>query len=276
MMSIHKSLLAVLLGAVGTAAIAAEPVKLYAAGSLTGALTAVIQQYQADTGVVVEPVFGPAGLLRERIEQGAAADVFISADMDSPQRLFSLGKAAAPLVLVRNGVCATVRADLKATPDNLLAKLLDPAVKIGTSTPKADPGGDYAWQLFAKADQVQPGARAILEAKAQQLVGGPSSPPVPAGKNAIKYYFETAKVDVFLGYCSSRLPSAKRLPDTATVQVGMPPSLAIVPDYGLTVVNRAGQQRPEASRFALYLMTPKAQRIMADYGFVPVGLPSQN
>jgi hypothetical protein len=31
-------------------------------------------------------------------------------------------------------------------------RLLDPPVRVATSTPGADPSGDYAWQLFDKPD----------------------------------------------------------------------------------------------------------------------------
>ncbi|MES2262491.1 MAG: substrate-binding domain-containing protein [Pseudomonadota bacterium] len=270
-----KSLAMAMLGSLCGGAIADEPIKLFAAGSLTGALTAVAKQYQADTGETVETVFGPSGLLRERMEKGEAVDVFASADMDSPLRLFSLGKASAPVVFARNRLCATARPDIKLTTANFLSKLLDPAIGLGTSTPKADPGGDYAWKLFAKADRVRPGARAILEAKAQQLVGGPASPPVPGGQDAVKYYFASGKVHVFLGYCSSRQPVAERVPDPGVDRVELPADLAILPDYGLTVLNRTAQPRQAAYRFALYVMSAKAQRIMAAYGFIPVALPAQ-
>src|SRR5690606_17454898 len=39
-----------------------------------------------------------------------------------------------------------------------------------TSTPKSDPSGDYAWQAFQRAEQVKPGAYAVLDAKALKLV----------------------------------------------------------------------------------------------------------
>jgi molybdate transport system substrate-binding protein len=270
-----RILAAILLAAGSGAATADDPVQLYAAGSLTGALTAVAQQYRADTGEQVATVFGPSGLLRERIEQGAAADVFASADLASPQRLHQLGKAGAPVVFARNRLCATARADLGLTPQNLLDSLLDPAIKLGTSTPKADPGGDYAWQLFARAERVRPGAGAILEAKAQQLVGGPRSPALPPGQDAVKYYVGGGKVDVFLGYCSSRQPVAKAVPNPAFDRVDLPPELAVLPDYGVVVVNGAGPPRPAAYRFALYLLGARAQRIMAEYGFIPSALPAQ-
>ena len=62
---------------------------------------------------------------------------------------------------------------LPVTPDNLLERMLDPQVKLGTSTPKADPSGDYAFAVFAKADRLSPGAEEALSRKALQLTGGP-------------------------------------------------------------------------------------------------------
>ena len=47
-------------------------------------------------------------------------------------------------------------------------------MKLGTSTPKADPSGDYAFEVFRKAEAIKPGAQAALEKKALQLTGGPS------------------------------------------------------------------------------------------------------
>lgn len=68
------------------------------------------------------------------------------------------------------------------TTDNLLATLLQPGVRVGTSTPKADPSGDYAWAMFRRADAVQAGAYATLDGKALKLTGGLDSPKSPAGK----------------------------------------------------------------------------------------------
>jgi ABC-type molybdate transport system substrate-binding protein len=42
-------------------------------------------------------------------------------------------------------------------------------VRVGTSTPVADPSGDYAFALFRRAEELAPGARAKLESKALQL-----------------------------------------------------------------------------------------------------------
>ena len=62
-----------------------------------------------------------------------------------------------PVVFARNRLCALAAPHFVVTPDTLLDRLLDPRVKLGTSTPKSDPSGDYAWQLFEKADRLASG-----------------------------------------------------------------------------------------------------------------------
>ena len=56
----------------------------------------------------------------------------------------------------------------------------DRDLKLGTSTPRADPSGDYAWEVFRKADAIRPGAFATLSHKALQLTGAPSSVTAPS------------------------------------------------------------------------------------------------
>ena len=89
---------------------AEAPIKVFAAGSLTGALTAVIKLYQEKTGVQVQAEFGPAGLLRERIESGERPDIFASANMAHPQALADKGEATIPIVMARNRFCASTSA----------------------------------------------------------------------------------------------------------------------------------------------------------------------
>ena len=44
-------------------------------------------------------------------------------------------------------------------------------MKVGTSAPKADPSGDYAFEIFRKAEASRAGAQTVLENKALQLTG---------------------------------------------------------------------------------------------------------
>lgn len=246
---------------------APTPLLVYSAGSMTGALGAMLKRYTAETGQLVMLTTGPAGLLLERIERGEPADLFVSANMAHPQKLSEEGKATGTVVIAHNRVCVTARHDVGLTSGNLLTKLLDPKVGIGTSTPGADPGGDYAWALFDKAESVHPGAGRVLKAKAQKLVGGRSDPPVPKGQNAAKYFMAQRRVDVFVGYCSSNDAS----PDPTVDKVELPETLAIPVDYGMTVLTRSpdAKRREAADRLAIWLLTPAAQKLMLPYGFTP-------
>src|SRR6185437_458062 len=52
----------------------ADTVLLYTAGSLRDALTDVAKAYQAKTGNKIEAKYGPSGILKDEIANGAAAD----------------------------------------------------------------------------------------------------------------------------------------------------------------------------------------------------------
>ena len=106
-------------------------------------------------------------------------------------------------MFARNRLCALASPAVKATTANLLDRMLDPAMKLGTSTPKADPSGDYAWEVFARAEAMRPGARDALSKKALQLVGGPASAPPPKDRSAYGSLIENGSADLFLTYCTN-------------------------------------------------------------------------
>jgi ABC-type molybdate transport system substrate-binding protein len=245
----------------------AEPLHVYAAGSLTAAFTDIVRAFPAAEGDVASPVFGPSGVLRERIEHGDHVDVFASADMDQPRKLARSRTGSFVVMFTRNRLCALGKASLGLTPENLLDRLLDPSVRLATSTPGADPGGDYVWAVFARAEAMHPGAQAILQQKAMQLVGGPNSAPLVPGRGAVQDIFLADRADVMLGYCSSGQAVLQDVQEL--VNVPLPPSLTVGPAYGLIVLS----DHPLTARFALFVLSEQGQAILRQYGFDPVGLP---
>jgi ABC-type molybdate transport system substrate-binding protein len=252
---------------------AEEAIRLFAAGSLQGALSDAARAFSAESGIRVETHFGPSGMLREEIERGAPASLFASADMGNPVALAAARRTGPVVLFTRNRMCALARPGIALTPESVLDRILDPAIKLGTSTPRSDPGGDYAWLLFRRADAIRPGARAILEAKALQLVGGPSSPPVPAGRNAVAFHLAEGHADIFLAYCTSGQAAATELPGLQIV--ALPEALAVAADYGLTVRNAEPAEAAAASRLAMFILSARGQAILATYGFVPVTQPAE-
>jgi len=240
----------------------APALSVYAAGSLRGALTAIAADYEASTGQKIALTFGASGLLRERIEKGEAAQVFASADNDHPQRLARQGSWQPSTVFARNTLCALTSDKISATPASLLTTLLRPDVRLGTSTPKADPSGDYAWEMFRKAQAVQAGSFATLEGKAKQLVGQVTSPQPPASRLAYAWIMDEGQVDVFLTYCTNAVAAQKEVPRLKVVQ--LPPELQVGAAYGLTWQTAAP---PAARAFAQALLAPPAQAVFNRFGF---------
>ncbi|AFY51245.1 ABC-type molybdate transport system, periplasmic component [Nostoc sp. PCC 7524] len=247
-------------------------VTLYGAGSLRNSLTEVTQAFTAEYGIPVTTYFGPSGLTRAKIEDELSsnvktADVFASADLGNPQQLFQQGLSHPVQNFTSNRMVAVVKPGLAGvTSNNLLDFLLNPNIKIGTSTPLADPSGDYAWQIFEKADVIQPGSSQILKDKALQLVGGnPSAPPVPTGENNLLYFLKTnPTADIFLAYYTSG-KTAQELEAGQDLQiVELPDYLATKADYGLTILKNAN---PDGEKLAAYILSPKGQSILAKYGF---------
>lgn len=245
------------------------PVRVLAAGSLRAAIGQEAAAFEHKFGVRVDSNFGPSGVLRERIEKGEVADLFASADMGNPRTLSQAGKSGPVVLFARNRLCAFVRPGLAATSDTLLATMLDPQIKLGTSTPKADPAGDYTWSMFAKADAARPGSRAQLEAKALKLVGGPNSAVPPAGIDVFAWHLREGHADIVIGYCSATAAVTKDFPDSTVV--GLPNALATGADYGLTVLPT---KNPNAAALALFILSEDGQKILAQNGFdAPLALP---
>ena len=118
-------------------------------------MTDVSNAYEASWGSKIEPKYGPSGLLRAEVALGAKADVFASANMEHPQALHDEKKSGPVIRFARNRLCALVKPGLAVDSTTLLARMLDKNVKLGTSTPKADPSGDYAFEVFRRAEVVK-------------------------------------------------------------------------------------------------------------------------
>ncbi len=249
----------------------AETLSLYAAGSLRAALGEVADGFIEAYGIEVERTFGPSGLLRQRIEAGEPAQVFASANLRHPLALEAAGKGGPVALFARNTLCALVQPGLEVTSATLLQTLLKETVRVGTSTPKADPSGDYAWALFDRAGLLAEGAAERLKAKALQLTGGPDSQPAPAGRNTYAWVMAEKQADLFLTYCTNAVLAQREVANLQIVAV--PPELSVGADYGLIVLEGAP---PEAWRLALYILSPAGQSVLARYGFESGALPAED
>ncbi len=242
----------------------AATLTLWGAGSLRGALSEVATNFTQEYGIPVKTEFASSGSLRTRLENGEKADVFASADLGNAITLNQKGISGEVETFASNSIYAIAVPGLSLTSENLLNKFLDPNIKLGIAQPVSDPLGDYAIEVFRKADQIRPGSFTQLDAKAIRLTGTlPPDRNSPGG--SIVYYLEDInKSDIYLVYYTSALAALDISPNLQVVE--LPDSLKVKADYGLTVLKDAN---PDSQKLTDYILSPKGQQILTKYGFNP-------
>lgn len=231
---------------------------ILAAGSLRGVWPDLMTAFHHQSGLKTDTHFGPAGLLRQRIEQGERCDLFASANLQHPAALLQCGLALQTGKFTANSLCLTARRDVVTEIDTWLSLLQRDDLRLATSTPLCDPSGDYTWQLFDNIEQVYPGRGERLKQKARQLVGGVDSLTVPIGQLAAQWLIDHQHADLFIGYASY----APRLRPYPHLQVlSIPEPFNILAEYGWAAFTRS------AEPLATFLSTTEARAILQQHGF---------
>lgn len=127
------------------------------ADTLTVAVAANVQyvfddlqaEFQKQTGHNLKPVFGSSGKLTAQIMHGAPYDVFLSADMEYPEKLHKEGFAtAAPKVYAHGTLVLWTLKELNLS--NWQSMLASPAIrKIAIANPKTAPYGRETMKALA-------------------------------------------------------------------------------------------------------------------------------
>lgn len=224
--------------------------QILAAGSLKGVWPALMAYFPAP----VDTRFGPAGLLRERIEAGESCDLFASASEDHPQTLLAAGRALAVMPFTSNRLCITVCSDCLLPGDDWFTLLTRDSLRIATSTPGTDPSGDYTQVLFSRMGN----AGEAVRQRALPLAGGRDSPVIPTGRLAAEWIIQADMADLFIGYASYRTALSRAAGLTV---LDIPAAVNPVARYACAVIT------PEAQRLATFLGSEQAKGVLRDAGF---------
>lgn len=153
---INNILLCTALGWVASTGLAQEQsaVRVYAAASLKNALDELAQRYEAHGEGKVVVSYAASSALARQIENGAPADIFVSADLDWMNYLEkrNLLRAGTRVNLVRNQIVLIASADNKASlvigPRFPLATLLG-GRRLAMADPDHVPAGKYGKAALA-------------------------------------------------------------------------------------------------------------------------------
>ncbi|HEY2139312.1 MAG TPA: molybdate ABC transporter substrate-binding protein, partial [Chthoniobacterales bacterium] len=137
----------------GLTAAIAEGGELFvsAAASLTNVMKEVSSGFEKQSGVKVVLNFGASNMLARQIEEGAPADVFLSADETQMDRLEKQIVKETRSDLLTNRLVVVVRADSQLQIGSLSDLTNATFGKIAVADPRAVPAGVYAREALTSA-----------------------------------------------------------------------------------------------------------------------------
>lgn len=243
-------------GGVAPANVARTELVVYAAASLKNSLAAAAAAYETShAGATVTVSTDSSAALATKIEQGAPADVFLSADTANPQKLVDEGLATGRVVpFARNALAIVVPANGPAnvdSPDDLAR----PGLRI-IAAGDAVPISRYAAQLVAKL--------AALPAYPVDFASRYTENVVSKEDNvaAVLAKIELGEGDAAIVYATDAKGSSK----VSTIAV--PEAANVTATYGGVVV-RDSPHLDAAAAFLAWVAGPDGQAVMATFGFRP-------
>jgi molybdate transport system substrate-binding protein len=229
------------------------------AASLKGVLDKAKERYEtANAGVTLTISTDSSSALETKIEQGAPADVFLSADTTNPQKLIDGGFASGSIVVFAgNKLTIIVPKDNPAgleSPADLAEDGVD-VIAAGDEVPITK----YAKQLIDKLAALPDYPANFAAAYAANVVSREEN------VKAVVAKIELSQGDAGIVYVTDAAASTK------VARVDVPPEANVPATYGGVVV-KAAAHSAEARAFLAWLGGSDGQAILAGFGFLP--LPS--
>jgi molybdate transport system substrate-binding protein len=228
---------------------------IYGAASLSSVLAKVKTRYEADNpGTVLTISTDSSSALETKIEQGAPADVFLSADTANPQKLIDNGLADGGLVRFAGNLLAVIVPGGNPAGVKTPADLANKGIKV-IAAGDTVPITKYANQLVANLAR-QPGYPADFVARYTANIVSKQD-----NVSAVVAQISLGEGDAAIAYVTD----AKTTTKVAIVDV---PAAANVPATYAGVVVK-GTPNPDAAwAFLAWLAGPEGQAILASAGFL--------
>ena len=238
------------------ASTAAVDLTIYGASSLKSALAKMKTAYEAaNPGATITISTDSSTALATKIEQGAPADILLSADTKNPQSLVDKGLAAGPVTKFATNHLAVIVPTANPAGIQTPADLAKPGVKV-IAAGDTVPITKYANQLVANLAK-EPGYPADFAAKYTANIASRED-----NVAAVVAKVELGEGDAGIVYVTDAKSSTKvttiPVPDTANVPA----------TYGGVVV-KASPNQNAANAFMSGLTGPDGQAILASLGFLP-------
>lgn len=232
---------------------------VFCGAGLTGALSEIGGLYENATNMSVEFNFDGVPALRAQIEQGAYADVLVSANLKHMDALKSEGfiNNSTVEVFARNKVAIIVP---NGNPANItsLKDLAAPGVKILMGT-KDLPAGDYALQVLDRLAADPEYGPVYKESVLSNVVSQETT------VNRIVSKIALGEADAGFAFISDVSPEMIG----KVTRISVPDKYNVVGDFPVGVLSQS-KYPEEAQAFLDLMMSSDGQAVLEKYGFIPV------
>lgn len=257
-LSVAVAIVSGLASAVATAGYAqAEPLTIGSPPSLRATLDEIIPMFEKEYGTSVRVEYTPSKTLRQQIEKGAPIDVFLAAGIEEVEQLHKKGLTlnGRPRVFAQTSLVLVMSAASTATLVSFRDALPNGATRIALGDPQTSSLGEVTARILTKLNPA-PRSRS-------RLLLAPHS-------EDIMNLIHTGKADVGLVYRVDAINGGQvRISDETPI------GTYVSVQFGQAVVATCREASlPAAKQFSDFLMTPRIQKLLINYGFDPV--PSIN
>ncbi|MEJ8306167.1 molybdate ABC transporter substrate-binding protein [Saccharibacillus sacchari] len=220
-----------------------------AAASLTDALNDIQKTYEAaNPNVKLEFNFGASGALQQQIDQGAPADLFLSASTKNMQALLDAGlvEEKQEKNWLTNTLVVVVPKDAEAKVTKIDDLTGDLVKHVAIGIPDSVPAGKYAQEALTNAG--------LWDSLQDKMVQGKDV-------RQVLQYTETGNADAGFVYKTDALTS-----DQVQVAFDVETSSYSPINYPIGIV-KATEHQEAAQAFYDYLQTSEALDVLTGYGF---------
>jgi molybdate transport system substrate-binding protein len=225
--------------------------------SLRPALSEILPMFEREYGAVVHIVYTPSKTLLRQIEKGDPIDVFLSAGIEEVEYLHRKGLTlnGRPRIYAQTSLVLVMSSDSQITHVSFRDALGNPSTRIALGDPQTSSLGDVTARVLTKVYPTYKSRPNLLYAPHSE---------------AIMSLIRTGKADVGLVY---RIDSI----DTEHVRISdeTPIGTSVPIQFGQAVVSTGrASLRSVADQFSDFLMTPRIQKLLVNYGFDSTPLPT--
>ncbi|WP_418114506.1 molybdate ABC transporter substrate-binding protein [Vibrio scophthalmi] len=237
--------------------IAPEKLRIYAASSMTNALNSLISDYREAHDVSIVPIYGGSSSLARQIEQGAPADIFISANTLWVDRLIQTGVVTPADVadFASNQLVVIAPSDSDVMLNPLQNESWQTALngeRLAIGQPNAVPAGIYAQQALENIGVWSSVKRSLAPTNNVRM----ALTLVERGETPLGIVYQTDA----------------QVSDKVKVIYRFEPSTHQSIRYPMVTLS----DTPAVNNFSNYLQTDAAHKILRQYGFEVTSAPSSN